>query len=108
MTMNPAIAERIRHEIEVNKVVLFMKGTPVFPQCSGSAQATQILGLLGVAYKSIDVLADPSVRDGIKDYSNWPMLPQLYVNGVFIGGNDIMRQMLETGDLAQLFIEKTA
>lgn len=101
--IDPAVLDRIYAEIESANVVLFMNGSPVFPQCSGSAQAVQILQLLGVKFKDIDVLIDPSLRLAIKDYSDWPTLPQLYVRGQFVGGNDVMRQMLEEGTLAELF-----
>lgn len=101
--IDPAVLDRIHAEINSELVVLFMNGAPVFPQCSGSAQAVQILQLLGVRFKSIDVLIDPSLRLAIKDFSDWPTLPQLYVRGQFIGGNDVMRQLLEEDMLAQLF-----
>ncbi len=101
--IDPSVLDRIQAEIESDHVVLFMNGTPSFPQCGGSAQATQILSFLGVRYKSIDVLKDPSLRLAMKDFSNWPTLPQLYVKGQFIGGNDVMRQLLETGELQVLF-----
>lgn len=104
--MDQAVSERIRNEIESNDVVLFMKGTPVFPQCSCSAQAVQILGMLGVTYKTIDVLTNPSMRQGIKDYSNWPTVPQLYVKGEFVGDSDIMREMMEAGELMDFFIKQ--
>jgi monothiol glutaredoxin len=104
--IDPVAAERIRVEVSNNDVVLFMKGTPVFPQCGFSAQAAQILSMLDVKFKGIDVLADPSVRQGIKDYSNWPTIPQLYVKGEFIGGCDIMREMLQSGELQKLLDEK--
>jgi monothiol glutaredoxin len=104
--INPAVAERIRSEITMHDVVLFMKGTPIFPQCGGSAQAVQMLSLLKVPFKAVDVLADPSLQQGIRDYSNWPTLPQLYVKGEFMGGSDIMREMVEEGELQQLFAEK--
>lgn len=105
--IDPAVLDRIQSEIESDHVVLFMNGTPVFPQCGASAQAVQILGLLGVRYKSIDVMTDPSIRLAIRDFSNWPTLPQLYVKAQFIGGNDVMRQMLESGELQALFERHT-
>jgi monothiol glutaredoxin len=83
-----------------------MKGTPVFPQCGFSAQAAQILAMLHVNYKGVDILADPSLRQGIKDFSNWPTVPQLYIKGEFIGGCDIMREMLQTGELQKTLGEK--
>ncbi|MCL2469328.1 MAG: monothiol glutaredoxin, Grx4 family [Alphaproteobacteria bacterium] len=101
--IDPSVLDRIQGEVDSNHVVLFMNGTPVFPLCGPSAQAVQILGLLGVRYKSIDVTTDPSLRLAIRDFSDWPTLPQLYVLGHFIGGNDVMRQMLETGRLQELF-----
>lgn len=101
--IDPSVLDRIQAEVDSDFVVLFMNGTPVFPQCGPSAQAVQILGLLGVRFKSIDVTTDPSLRLAIKDYANWPTLPQLFVKGRFVGGNDVMRQMLEAGDLQALF-----
>jgi monothiol glutaredoxin len=104
--INPTVAERIRSDISMNDVVLYMKGTPVFPQCGFSAQAAQILSMLGVKYKAVDVLADPSLHQGIKDFSNWPTLPQLFVKGEFIGGSDIMREMVQAGEMQKLLAEK--
>ncbi len=104
--INPAIAERIRSEVSMNDLVLYLKGTPVFPQCGFSAQAVQILSMLGVKYKPVDVLADPSLHQGIKDFSNWPTVPQLYIKGEFIGGSDIMREMVQTGELQKLLAAK--
>lgn len=101
-----AVAERIRAEIESNDVVLYMKGTPVFPQCGFSAQAVQILNMLAVKFKGVDVLSDPSIRQGIKDFSNWPTIPQLYIKGEFIGGCDIMREMFQAGELQQTLSAK--
>src|ERR1700681_4270076 len=100
------VAERIRADLGANDVVLYMKGTPVFPQCGFSAQTVQILSMLGVTYKGVDVLADPSLRQGIKDFSNWPTIPQLYIKGEFIGGCDIVREMLESGELQKVLAEK--
>ena len=105
MTMtqdNPAI-ERIEQEINDHQVVLFMKGTPIFPQCGFSATVVQVLTHLGVKFKSVDVLNEPPVREGIKQYSEWPTIPQLYVKGEFVGGCDIIREMYETGELTELF-----
>ena len=105
MTMtqdNPAI-ERIEQEINDHQVVLFMKGTPIFPQCGFSATVVQGLTHLGVKFKSVDVLNEPPVREGIKQYSEWPTIPQLYVKGEFVGGCDIIREMYETGELTELF-----
>jgi monothiol glutaredoxin len=104
--INPVIADRIHSDISTNDVVLYMKGTPVFPQCGFSAQAVQILSMLGVRYKAIDVLADPSLHQGIKDFSTWPTLPQLYVKGEFVGGSDIMCEMVQEGELQKLFAGK--
>jgi monothiol glutaredoxin len=105
MTTNP-VKERIESEIRDNDVVLYMKGTPVFPQCGFSAAVVQILGHLGVKFKGIDVLVDPSLRQGIKDFSEWPTIPQLYVKGEFVGGCDIVREMFETGELADVLRAK--
>jgi monothiol glutaredoxin len=104
--MSDPIAERIQNEISTNDVVLFMKGTPVFPQCGFSATVVQILTELGVKFKGIDVLKDPAIRDGIKQFSNWPTIPQLYVKGEFVGGCDIIREMFETDELGDLFKER--
>ena len=106
MSNDSGTTDRIRSEIEAHDVVLYMNGTPVFPQCSPSAQAVQILGMLGVKFRSIDVQADPSIRQAIKDYSNWPTVPQLFIKGAFIGGADIMREMYENGELQQLLADK--
>jgi len=94
---------KIEQEIGANDVVLFMKGTPVFPQCGFSAAVVQVLTQMGVKFKGIDVLADPGIRQGIKDFSNWPTIPQLYVKGEFVGGCDIVREMAQSGELAELF-----
>ncbi len=98
---NP-VFDRIRQDVTSNDVVLYMKGTPVFPQCGFSAAVVQVLSQLGVKYKGIDVLSDPSLRQGIKDYSQWPTIPQLYVKGEFVGGCDIVREMHESGELREL------
>ena len=105
MSENP-VFKQIEHEISANDVVLFMKGTPVFPQCGFSAAVVQILTHLGVKFKGIDVLADPSIRQGVKEFSNWPTVPQLYVKGEFIGGCDIVREMFESGELQEVLQEK--
>jgi monothiol glutaredoxin len=105
MSDNPAIAA-IKKDITDNDVVLFMKGTPMFPQCGFSAAVVQVLTHLGVKFKGIDVLADNTVRQGIKEFSNWPTIPQLYVKGEFIGGCDIVREMAENGELLDLLKEK--
>lgn len=96
----------IAKTIADNDVVLFMKGTKQFPQCGFSATAAKILEHLGVPFKDVNVLDDASVRDGIKTFSNWPTIPQLYVKGEFVGGSDIMMEMFEAGELAQLIAEK--
>ena len=98
--------DRIAADVGSNDVVLFMKGTPVFPQCGFSAAVVQILSDLGVRFKAIDVLKDPEVRQGIKEFSNWPTIPQLYVKGEFVGGCDIIREMYEADELAQYFAER--
>jgi len=104
--MDPIIAERIRSDIRRDAVVLYMKGSPVFPQCGFSAAVVQILDDLGVRFKGVDVLAEPSLREGIKEFSDWPTVPQLYVGGEFIGGSDIVREMAASGELIRLFREK--
>lgn len=104
--MDALIADRIRSDINANDVVLYMKGTPVFPQCGFSAQTVQILNMLGVAFKGIDVLADSSIRQGIKDFSQWPTIPQLYIKGEFVGGCDIVREMFQSGELQKTLTDK--
>lgn len=96
----------IDNEIKSNDIVLFMKGTPDFPMCGFSGQVVQILNHLGVTYKGINVLEDETIRQGIKEYSSWPTIPQLYVKGEFIGGCDITREMFQSGELLQLLTEK--
>jgi monothiol glutaredoxin len=93
---------RIAEIVSGNDVVLFMKGTPLFPQCGFSSKAIAILDHLGVQYESVDVLQDMEIRQGIKSYSDWPTIPQLYVKGEFVGGSDIMMEMFEDGELQQL------
>ena len=100
------VLNQIKNEISSNDVVLFMKGTAVFPQCGFSAGVVQVLSQLGVKFKGINVLDDDTIRQGIKDFSNWPTIPQLYVKGEFIGGADIVREMYATGELVELFQEK--
>jgi monothiol glutaredoxin len=104
--MDVTVEERIRQEIVDTPVVLYMKGSPVFPQCGFSAAVVQILSHLGVKFKGIDVLADPQIRQGIKEFSSWPTIPQLYVKGEFVGGCDIIREMFDTGELRQFLEEK--
>ena len=96
----------IDNEVKTNDVVLFMKGTPEAPMCGFSGKATQILNHLGVAFKGIDVLSSNDIRQGIKDYTNWPTVPQLYVKGEFIGGCDIVTEMFQSGELKTLLAEK--
>jgi monothiol glutaredoxin len=98
---NPVI-QRIQQDISDNDVVLYMKGTPVFPQCGFSAAVVQVLSDLGVKFKGIDVLTDPSLRQGVKEFSSWPTIPQLYVKGEFVGGCDIVREMYSSGELREL------
>jgi monothiol glutaredoxin len=101
-----SVHDRIAENVASSDVVLFMKGTPVFPQCGFSAAVVQILSELGVKFKAVDVLKDAEIRQGIKDYSNWPTIPQLSVKGEFVGGCDIIREMHESGELKALFAEK--
>jgi monothiol glutaredoxin len=101
MTEQVAINDQIKQTVTDNNIVLFMKGNASFPQCGFSGRAVQILNALGAEYVTVDVLSNEAVRQGIKDYSNWPTIPQLYVNGEFIGGCDIMTEMYETGELKQ-------
>jgi monothiol glutaredoxin len=104
MSDNP-VFQQIKSEIEASPVTLFMKGTPVFPQCGFSARVVQILSHMGVPFHGVNVLADPDVREGIKAYSNWPTIPQLYVKGEFVGGCDIITEMFQSGELATLLTE---
>jgi monothiol glutaredoxin len=104
--MSSVIFDRIKKDLNDNDVVLFMKGTPVFPQCGFSAAVIQILSVLGVTFKGVDVLADAEIRQGIKEFNNWPTIPQLFVKGEFVGGCDIIREMYETGELQDLLKEK--
>lgn len=95
--------EQIHQTVTSNKVVLYMKGTPTFPQCGFSSNAVQILKACGVAeFKAVNVLEDPEIRQGIKDYANWPTIPQLYIGGEFVGGSDIMRELYESGELQKM------
>jgi monothiol glutaredoxin len=98
----PSARERIDEIVRSNDVVLFMKGTELFPQCGFSSRAVAILEHLQVPFKTVDVLQDPDIRQGIKEYSDWPTIPQLYVKGEFVGGSDIMMEMFENGELQQL------
>jgi monothiol glutaredoxin len=101
-----AIEQFIDNEVKGNDVVLFMKGTPQFPMCGFSGQVVQILDYLGVAYKGLNVLENEELRNGVKVYSNWPTIPQLYVKGEFVGGCDIIREMFQAGELQSLMKEK--
>ena len=100
------IDQFIDNEVKGNDVVLFMKGTPVLPQCGFSNMMVQVLSRLGVKYKGIDVLSDPALRQGIKVFSDWPTVPQLYVRGEFVGGCDIVREMYLSGELSQLLASR--
>jgi monothiol glutaredoxin len=104
--MTNPVHQRIAEEIAANPVVLYMKGTPAFPQCGFSARVVQVLTHMGVPFKGVNVLEDMALREGIKTFSNWPTIPQLYVKGEFIGGCDIVTEMFQTGELAALFAEK--
>jgi monothiol glutaredoxin len=102
----PEIFKSIRSEIESNDIVLFMKGSTKFPQCGFSSVVVHILKTAGVEFKDLNVLEDPALREGIKQYSDWPTIPQLYVKGEFIGGCDIIKEMAQSGELHTLFVEK--
>ena len=106
MSAENPVTERIKQDLSSSDVVLYMKGSPVFPQCGFSAAVVQILTMLEIKFKGIDVLTDPSLRDGVKQFSDWPTIPQLYVKGEFVGGCDIVREMHENGELQQLIAEK--
>ena len=101
-----SVQDRIKAEVDSNDVVLFMKGTPGMPQCGFSATVVKVLDHLGVKYKGVNVLADAEIREGIKQFSNWPTIPQLYVKGEFVGGCDIVREMYENGELKTLLAEQ--
>lgn len=104
--MTAPVNDRIASLVGAHDVVLFMKGSPLFPQCGFSSRAISILDHLGVSFESVDVLQDMDIRQAIKEYSDWPTIPQLYVKGEFVGGSDIMMEMYEAGELAQLMTEK--
>lgn len=104
--MSTQVAERIQADITANPVMLYMKGNAMFPQCGFSARVVQILTHMGVPFATANVLEDPALRDGIKQYSNWPTVPQLYVKGEFVGGCDILTEMYQSGELATFFAEK--
>ena len=98
-----SVQERIREQVQGNDVVLYMKGTPQFPQCGFSSAAVQVLRACGIPrVMAVNVLEDPEIRQGIKEFANWPTIPQLYVNGEFVGGSDIMKEMYESGELQSL------
>ncbi|HEX8639673.1 MAG TPA: Grx4 family monothiol glutaredoxin [Allosphingosinicella sp.] len=99
-------SQRIDELVKKNDIVLFMKGTALFPQCGFSSRAVAILDHLGVPFETVDVLQDPEIRQGVKEYSDWPTVPQLYVKGEFVGGSDIMMEMFQAGELQQLLDEK--
>ncbi|MCC0016902.1 MAG: Grx4 family monothiol glutaredoxin [Rhodobiaceae bacterium] len=101
-----AVNDMIDAEVKGNDVLLFMKGTPAFPQCGFSGQVVQILDYLGVPYKGVNVLENMEIREGVKAYSNWPTIPQLYVKGEFVGGCDIVREMFQAGELQEMLSEK--
>lgn len=100
------VVERIKQDLGSSDVVLYMKGTPVFPQCGFSAAVVQVLSHVGVPFKGINILEEPSLRQGLKEFSNWPTFPQLYVKGELVGGCDIVREMYESGELQGLLTEK--
>ena len=100
--MSNPVYQRIEADNRENDVILYMKGTPVFPQCGFSATVVAVLNAMGVEYHSVNVLQDPEIRDGIKEYSDWPTIPQLYVKGEFVGGCDIVREMFESGELLEM------
>jgi monothiol glutaredoxin len=104
--MNDSIVDRIQSDITNNRVMLFMKGNAMFPQCGFSARVVQILSHLGVPFHTANVLEDPELRDGIKAFSQWPTIPQLYVDGEFVGGCDIITEMFQSGELETLMKEK--
>ena len=104
--MQNVVFERIQKDIDENDVVLFMKGEAAFPQCGFSALVVQVLSQLGISFKDVNVLEDNDIREGIKEFSNWPTIPQLYVKGEFVGGCDITREMYEAGELQQLLDDK--
>lgn len=100
--MTPELQERIDQLVKSNKILVFMKGTKLMPQCGFSNNVVQILNVLGVPYETVDVLSDFDLRQGIKDYSNWPTIPQVYINGDFVGGSDIMIELYQSGELQQM------
>lgn len=106
--MDQTVAERIKRDIADNDVVLYMKGTPVFPQCGFSAAVVQVLSHTGVKFKGVNILEDPGLRQGLKEYSNWPTFPQLYVKGELVGGCDITLDLYQSGELQKMLQEAVA
>ena len=100
--MTPEVKAKIDQLVKENKIMVFMKGSKLMPQCGFSNNVVQILNTLGVPYETIDILADPEIRQGIKEYSNWPTIPQIYVNGEFVGGSDIAIELYQSGELQQM------
>ncbi len=100
--MDDSVKERIQQLVNDNTIMVFMKGTKLMPQCGFSNNVVQILNILGVPFETFDVLADPDIRQGIKDYSNWPTIPQVYLNGQFVGGSDILIQLYQNGELKEM------
>lgn len=100
--MTPEVKARIEQLLKENKIMVFMKGSKLMPQCGFSNNVVQILNTLGVPYETLDILADPEIRQGIKEYSNWPTIPQIYLNGEFVGGSDIAIELYQTGELQQM------
>lgn len=100
--MNPEVKERIENLVSQNKILVFMKGNKLMPQCGFSNNVVQILNTLGVPYETVDVLDDYEIRQGIKEYSNWPTIPQVYINGEFVGGSDVLIELYQQGELQQL------
>jgi monothiol glutaredoxin len=99
--MTPEVQERIDNLVKQNKILVFMKGTKLMPQCGFSNNVVQILNTLGVPFETVDILADSELRQGVKEYSNWPTIPQVYINGEFVGGSDILIEMYQSGELQQ-------
>jgi monothiol glutaredoxin len=100
--MTPEVKTRIEQLLKENKIMVFMKGSKLMPQCGFSNNVVQILNTLGVPYETLDILADPEIRQGIKEYSNWPTIPQIYLNGEFVGGSDIAIELYQSGELQQM------
>ena len=100
--MTPEVKDKIEKLVNENKIMVFMKGSKLMPQCGFSNNVVQILNTLGVPYETVDILADPEIRQGIKEYSNWPTIPQIYLNGEFVGGSDIAIELYQSGELQQM------